>query len=283
MRKSNRTDNESAKMATGKGVIQGYTGVAAVDAKHQIIVEAQAHGTGSEQELLLPTVAALADVLAQDTLITADAGYHSEANLAALAEMNREALIADNGMRARDERFADSAKYKQGPDPLHDKSSGAKKASPLYGPQDFNFDREAHTCVCPAGQSLYRNGRECKIGGYIAIKFRGSKAACGPCAQRDQCLRTPHKTKTRQVAFFIGKLPGKNVHTERMKRRIDSAEGRALYGRRFATVEPVFANLRHNKRLNRFTLRGQAKVDGQWKLFALVHNIEKLAHHGYAQ
>src|SRR5207302_8829274 len=39
VRKSNRTDNESAKMATGKGVIQGYSGVAAVDAKHQIIVE----------------------------------------------------------------------------------------------------------------------------------------------------------------------------------------------------------------------------------------------------
>jgi len=32
-------------MATSKGVIQGYTGVAAVDDRHQIIVEAQAHGT----------------------------------------------------------------------------------------------------------------------------------------------------------------------------------------------------------------------------------------------
>ena len=58
--------------------------------------------------------------------------------------------------------------------------------------------------------------------------------------------------------------------------------GRAQYGRRFATVEPVFANLRRNKRLTRFTLRGRAKVDGQWKLFCLVQNIEKLAHHGYA-
>ena len=65
--------------------------------------------------------------------------------------------------------------------------------------------------------------------------------------------------------------------------RIDSAEGRVLYGRRFATVEPVFGNLRHNKGLDRFTLRGQRKVDTQWKLFCLVHNIEKLAHHGYAQ
>ena len=55
------------------------------------------------------------------------------------------------------------------------------------------------------------------------------------------------------------------------------------YGQRFATVGPVFGNLRYNKALDRFTLRGQSKVDGQWKLFCLVHNIEKLAHHGYAQ
>jgi hypothetical protein len=58
---------------------------------------------------------------------------------------------------------------------------------------------------------------------------------------------------------------------------------RIQYGRRFATVESVFGNLRHNKQLNRFTLRGRVKVDAQWKLYCLVHNIEKLAHHGYAQ
>ncbi len=92
IRKSNRTDNESAKMATSKGVIQGYTGVAAVDAKHQIIVDAQAHGTGSEQELLVPVVKAIQGALSdaqalitQTSLITADAGYHSEANLKQLA------------------------------------------------------------------------------------------------------------------------------------------------------------------------------------------------------
>lgn len=68
-----------------------------------------------------------------------------------------------------------------------------------------------------------------------------------------------------------------------MKRRIDSPEGRRLYARRIAIVEPVFANLRHNKRLDRFTLRGREKVDTQWKLYCLVHNIEKLAKHGYAQ
>ena len=68
-----------------------------------------------------------------------------------------------------------------------------------------------------------------------------------------------------------------------MKRAIDSPEGRKRYGQRMGTVEPVFGNLRYNKKLDRFTLRGQAKVNTQWHLYCLVHNIEKLAHHGYGQ
>lgn len=67
-----------------------------------------------------------------------------------------------------------------------------------------------------------------------------------------------------------------------MKVKIDSETGKRMIAARFATVEPVFGNLRHNKRLTRFTLRGRSKVDGQWKLYCLVHNIEKLSHHGYA-
>jgi len=72
-------------MATGKGVIQGYTGVAVVDEKHQIILDAQAHGTGSEQELLVPVVEALKLRLRDQTSVSADAGHHSEAGLKALA------------------------------------------------------------------------------------------------------------------------------------------------------------------------------------------------------
>ena len=53
--------------------------------------------------------------------------------------------------------------------------------------------------------------------------------------------------------------------------------GRQLYSQRFGTVEPVFANIRHNKRLTRFNHRGRAKVNTQWNLYCMVHNIEKLA------
>ena len=291
VRKSNRTDNESAKMATGKGVIQGYTGVAAVDAKHQIIVEAQAHGTGSEHELLIPVVKAIkaaeigTPLINDDTLVTADAGYHSEDNLKELAELEVDALIADNAMRQRDERFAGQDKYKALPDPLHDKSGkpNADKKAAVYRPSDFGFDPPANTCVCPAGKTLYGNGSGCVIKGMAAVKFKGAQRDCEPCAHRERCLRTPEKTKVRQVTFFQGRADGQESLTEKMRERIDSPEGRMLYGGRFAAVEPVFGNLRYNKGLDRFTLRGRTKVDAQWKLFCLVHNIEKLAHHGYAQ
>jgi transposase len=280
IRKSNRTDNESAKMATAKGVIQGYTGVAAVDAKHQVIVEAQAHGTGSEQELLLPVVEAMNDVLLPTTLVTADSGYHSEKNLQGLEAQGVEALVADNEMRRRDERFATQDRHQQGPDPLHDKSRKEHNAA-LYEPADFTFDPANRTCICPAGQTLQRSGTHRDKRGFVGDRFRGSDNVCGKCPLRHQCLRDPEKLTGRQVTFFRGKAPdAPESATARMKRKIDSPEGRRRYGRRFAVVEPVFGNLRHNKRLNRFTLRGRRKVDAQWKLYCIVHNIEKLMKYG---
>ena len=287
IRKSNQTDNESAKMATSKGVLQGYTGVAAVDAKHQIIVDAQAHGTGSEQELLMPVVEAVQPMRARDTVITADAGYHSEANLAQLAAMQVPVLTADNEMRRRDERFATQDRYLALPNPLHDKSKPATASSPVFTPADFVYDADARSCTCPAGKSLYRKGQSNMTKDDVGEHFRSAKRDGVPCALRTQCLRTPDTTAVRNVAFFRGRVDAgthepRETHTMRMKVRIDSTSGREQYGRRFATVEPVFANLRCNKRLDRFTLRGRTKVDGQWKRYCLVHNIEKLANAGYA-
>jgi len=275
-RKSNRTDNDSAKLATDKGVLQGYCGVAVVDAAHQVIVEASAHGTGSEHELLIPVIDACASQRTPTTLITADSGYHSEANLAALAKRGVDALIADQQLRKRDERYADQAKHSAKPDPLHDKS-GKTKTTRVFGTDRFIVAVDQSHAICPAGQRLYRNGGACTVGDYTAIKFRAPESACKDCALRSQCLRKPDTTSTRQVAVLT--RTEQATHTQRMRERIDSPDGRRQYGRRLGTVEPVFGNVRHNKRLNRFTLRGRTKVDGQWKLYALVHNIEKLANY----
>lgn len=71
--------------------------------------------------------------------------------------------------------------------------------------------------------------------------------------------------------------PLQRSHGRVKRRSIDSPQGRRRYGKRIGTVEPVFGNLRHNKRLNRFTLRGHEKVSTQWQLYCMVHNIEKVA------
>ena len=225
---------------------------------------------------------ALEPVLAPTTVLTADAGYHSEANLRHLAEQHIDALVADNDLRRRDERLTTQEHHRVAPHPVRELTREPREPQ-VFQPADFTYDAEARTCVCPAGKALYRAGRDIVTRGYVADRFHGTKRDCGPCRLRAACLRTPDRTPTRQVAFFRGKAPGTpETHTARMKRRLDTPEGRAQYGRRFATVEPVFGNLRANKRLDRFTLRGRMKVDGQWKLYCLVHNIEKLAHHGYA-
>ena len=65
-----------------------------------------------------------------------------------------------------------------------------------------------------------------------------------------------------------------------MRQAIDSPQGRRLYSQRVATVEPVVANIRHHKRMSRFTLRGGVKVSTQRNLFCLVHNVEKIARYG---
>jgi Transposase DDE domain len=270
-------------MATGKGVIQGYTGVAGVDEKHQIIVNAQAHGVGQEQELLIPMVQAVQSIRAQATVITADAGYQSEANLQQLAEHGTDAYLPDNRYRKRAPRYAGQDKYRSHPAPLYHK--GAQPTPPrLFRPQDFHPAEDHSHCVCPAGERLYRNGHHRDLRGGEALKFTGRKIACGRCTVRARCLRYPDTTPVRQVASFLGPTAGKpETEIARLKRKLDSPLGRELITRRFATVEPVFGNLRYNKRLYRFTLRGSTKVDGQGKLYCLVPNIEKLAHLGYAR
>jgi len=67
-----------------------------------------------------------------------------------------------------------------------------------------------------------------------------------------------------------------------MIEKIDTPDGRQQYRRRLEIVEPVFGNIRMQKGLDYFTLRGKEKVDIQWMVSAMVHNSEKIAHYGAA-
>jgi hypothetical protein len=61
-----------------------------------------------------------------------------------------------------------------------------------------------------------------------------------------------------------------------MKHRVDSDKGKQIYSHRMSDVEPVLANIESNKKLRLFSLKSKVKVQAQWRLYCMVHNIEKL-------
>jgi transposase len=287
-KQSNITDNDSAKMPTSKGVVQGYNGVAMVDAKTQVVVHAEAHGEGQENGLLQPMIEGtkatfkaldLSNDVCKHAKLTADAGYASEQNMQYLFENNIDAYVADNLYRKRDPRFQTAERHvPRNPDAPFAKP---KKAKTHFANTDFQLADDLSHCMCPAGKRLNRNTERTTIGDYDAMKFRGTLATCTHCPLRSQCLKYPERTPFRQVAFMLGHTQSKpEKYLEKMKRKIDSDPGRYQYSRRLGTVEPVFGNIRHTHRLNRFSLRGKTKVNAQWLLFCLVHNIGKVQRYG---
>lgn len=278
--KSNITDPDSATMKTSHGVLQGYTGVAAVDAKAQVVVQASAFGTGQENALLPEVLGELREGFAaigkgdplETATVLADSGYHSEATLQELAEAKVDALVADTGFRSRDPRFAEAYRHK----PEEKQRLPGERRSRWFQPKDFQFDAEARTCRCPNGQMLKLTTANAVIKGRRGMSFEGTAAICQACPLKVRCMRKPDTSPYRQVTFFDGsKAVETHPRTAAMKTRIDTREGRLLYGRRLGIVEPVFGNL-HTHRLRRFTLRSRRKVDAQWQLYCIVHNVQKL-------
>jgi len=284
-KKSNVTDNESAKIKTRKGVIQGYDGVASVDGKHQIVIHAEAFGEAQEHDLLQPMIEGTQDNFAEPgklyikkkTKLTADSGFYNKHNLEYLYIHDVDAYLPDIGFRKRDPRFHDSDKYKE----RHRKEQQKKRKTSQYTSPDFHYDADTHTCICPAGKKLYSNGRNLDLNGYEALRFRGAKRDCLPCDYRERCMKNPEKTQTRQATIFIGRSKSSpQPYIEHMKHKIDTPQGRFNYSRRMGIVEPVFGNICSTLGLNRFSLRSKKKVDIQWKLYCMVHNLLKIHRYG---
>jgi hypothetical protein len=83
------------------------------------------------------------------------------------------------------------------------------------------------------------------------------------------------------VAIFMGRSKhAKPDYLALMKEKIDTPQGRYQYSRRMGIVEPVFGNISSTLGLNRFSLRTKRKVDIQWKLYCIVHNLLKIHRYG---
>jgi transposase len=73
-----------------------------------------------------------------------------------------------------------------------------------------------------------------------------------------------------------GPLPNGSTRVDRMKRKLKTKVGKAVYAARKAIVEPVFGQIKQARGFRQFLLRGIKKVRGEWSLLCLTHNILKL-------
>jgi hypothetical protein len=148
-----------------------------------------------------------------------------------------------------------------------------------YALGDFLYNEEEDHYVCPNGKILRLRVKQSAYTGNVYRTYRAQEHDCSGCGLREKCLYGKARGP-KNLMVPIGP-DGINL-TKLMIEKIESEKGRKIYPQRMAIVEPVFGNIRTNKRLDRFTLRGKIKVNIQWLLYCMVHNIEKIANYGFA-
>jgi len=194
--------------------------------------------------------------------VLCDANYFSEDNLQACEERDVEAVIPD----VQEKRRKDA--------------DGNKK----FDARDFIYDSEEDTCTCPNGKPLEHKGtatfrgKECEI-------YQASLSDCKVCPLFSQCTWSKKSqseiNQGRKLLVPKGAtLDGGGNLCKKMREKMATEEYQTKYSRRIQIVEPVFANIRFCKSIDRFTLRGKKKVNGQWQLYCVrtkvrVHNLGK--------
>ena len=99
--------------------------------------------------------------------------------------------------------------------------------------------------------------------------YQGEAEACAACAYHDRCCRS--KSGAARTVTSDGREPLRRAMNERMS----SPEGRAIYRRRKAIVEPVFGQIK-NTGFRGLGVRGMSRVAGEFSLVCAAHNIKKM-------
>jgi len=270
--KSNITDNESAIMVTSHGTIQGYNGQAMVDSKNQVIVHGEAFGDGQDHYHVPPMLDGAKENMEavgesedyfEGKILTADSLYHSPTNLKKCKEEKLDAYIPDKDFRKRDPRLKTKGQHKP-----------KKKRFTL---EDFRYKETTDEYICPQGKILKLQVKLAQVDGVIYRRYVADRNDCQGCELKSRCIMNK-SGKRRYLNVPIGS--SLDNLTKPMIGKIDSEKGRKIYHQRVGVVEPVFANVRTQKRMDHFTLRGKVKVNIQWLLYCMIHNLEKIVNYG---
>ena len=262
--RSNVTDNESALIWSSSGYIQGYIGLAVSDKENQVIVEAKAVGSANEcehlPEILDTTLSNMNTAGIQKPengklKLLADSNYFSEVNLCACQARGVEGIMPDSQYKRRltvnnEKRFEAS---------------------------DFIFHESVNYYECPNGKNLGFKGKSIMPGGVEGSVYQASIKDCRICPLIKKCLRTKKEIskidKGRKLLISRSNETGSLCNM--LRENMNNEEYQDQYAYRIQIIEPVFANITYSKRLNRFSLRGKSKVNGQWQLYCIMHNLGK--------
>lgn len=252
----NLTDPDSHAMTDKRGVKNpDYKAQNDVDDKYQIITGVMVTNVSSDNGDLFPMKEKSKENTGQphkNTLL--DCGYPDKRTYLALEEDQ------------------DTEYY------VPDKTMYSSKKNP-YNKWNFKYDENKDVYICPEGKELVFAGRGRDINKLQYNVYEG--VGCGDCKVRNKCLkigRGKHRLdRTRHRSIHI--YP-EDEQVKKMREKLETDEGKRIYRRRMATVEPVHGDMQKNRGFIQFMLRGLEKVNVEYNLLAIAHNIRKIILHG---
>lgn len=187
----------------------------------------------------------------QSREVVADAGYGSEENYELMENNDITAYVKYNYFHKEQKR-----KHKNNP----------------FVQQNLYYNKEEDYYVCPMGQRMRKTGQGKRVSenGYESTVHYYQAGRCEGCPLRGKC----HKAKGNRIIEVNHRL---NQLKAKARELLNSEEGLAHRSKRPVEVEAVFGQMKSNNRFNRFTLRGLEKIDVEFGLMALAHNLRKMA------
>ncbi len=233
------TDPDSRAMAAHTRVAVGYNVQVAVDVKHKLIVEQQVTNQVVDMGLLTQTAEPAKEVLGVETIeVVADKGYFKIEDIEACEKTGIVPYV---------------------PRPQR----GPSVKAGLLRKDEFRYDADKDSYVCPAGQRLHP---------YSCSLLRGlkkinyvNKLACDDCTMRSQCTGGTFRT--------VSRLENEAV-LDRMQARLAKRPG--VLDRRRETVEHPFGTIKQWMNQGAFLMRGLEKVRAEFSLTALAYNLRRV-------
>ena len=188
---------------------------------------------------------------------------HAEKNV----QRNFNVVLADSGYASYDNYQWLEEKAKTAYIPDQEFVSEKKKQTNPYHRNHFIYQAQTDCYLCPQGKPLiFQSNYENKKLKQQSRIFQGTQ--CHQCQVKSSCTSAACRTIHQELREHLRAKARSNLTSE---------QGKKLYGKRKSTIESVFGNLKHNLKYRMFQLRGLLKVNSEFLLMCIAHNL-KLIH-----